>query len=172
MKVFSRARCGLQPPTRPYARQGRPTFASIHHGGVVGGPRPTYLAGKTTWQSWQSYHQNTKGWTDIGYHFGVDALGRLYEGRPISAVPAAVEGANTGSAAFVFMQDGDRYALTWQQRRTLKLLFRDGLPKYGVPPLRTLRVMGHNEFPDHESNKCPGVKILRHLKWRRSRPNK
>jgi hypothetical protein len=153
---------------RPYTPNPRVTVASIHHGGVVGGPRPTFLAGKQTWQSWQAYHMS-KGWTDVAYTFGIDGLGRLYEGRPVTAVPAAVENHNTGSIAFVFMQDGDRFELNWFQRRTLQELFEKGVPAYGVPPLRTLKVRGHNEFSGHESNACPGKHILRHLKWRRGR---
>lgn len=169
LKIFSRARCGLRPvPRASYSTAGPIRIASIHHGGEVGSPRPTFLAGKATWQSWQSYHQG-KGWLDIGYTFGIDGLGRLYEGRPVGALPAAVLGHNLNSIGFVFMQDGDRYGLTWFQRRTLKALFEKGIPEKNVPPLRTLDVRGHREFSGHESNACPGVKILRHLKWRRSR---
>jgi hypothetical protein len=169
MKVFSRARCGLRPPARGYSRQASVTFASIHHGGVVGGPRPTFLAGKSTWRGWQDFHINGRGWSDIAYTFGIDGLGRLYEGRPWWAVPAAVENHNSGSVAFVFMQDGDRYKLNWAQRRTLQTLFEKGLPSHGIPPLRKLDVWGHKEFSGHGSNKCPGSHILRHLKWRRGR---
>jgi N-acetylmuramoyl-L-alanine amidase len=168
LKIFSRQRCGLRPPSRGYARQSQVNVASIHHGGEVGGPRWTFASGKATWQSWQSYHMG-KGWTDIAYQFGVDGRGRLYEGRPPWAVPAAVEGHNTNSIGIVFMQDGDKHGLTVLQRRTLKELFEKGIPEKNVPPLKSMKVAGHKEFSGHYSNACPGERILRHLKWRRSR---
>lgn len=169
MRVFSRDRIGLAPVNGRYSPNGWPKVASIHHGGPVGGPRWTFKAAAETWRSWQRYHQNDRHWVDIGYHFGIDGRGRLYEGRPVSAVPAAVAGHNTGSVAFVFLQDGRAHRLTWMQRRTLKELFEKGVPKRGVPPLKALTVRGHNEFAGHESNECPGNQIARHLRWRRGR---
>jgi len=118
---------------------------------------------------------DSHGWLDIGYHFGVDAFGRLYEGRPVKALPAAVGNHNTGSFAFVFMQDGRTYSLTEGQRELLKKLFEAGIPRLDIPPLKKLAadprsgwgVFGHNEYSGHESNECPGDEILRHLRWRR-----
>ena len=168
MKVFSRARTGLRSPTGGYSQNPRPHFASIHHGGPVGGPRLTFRSAAETWRQWQAYHQS-KGWSDIGYHVGIDGLGRLYAGRPISAVPAAVQNHNTGSVAIVFLQDGRYHRLNALQRRTLRILFESGEPKLGIPPLKGLTVKGHREFSGHGTNECPGDHILRHLKWRRGR---
>lgn len=165
---FSRARIGLRHPSGPFAHQPTVTFASIHHGGEVGAPRMTFSAARATVREWQAYHQG-KGWSDIGYHFLVDGVGRLYQGRPVGAVPAAVEGHNTGSIAICFMQDGDRHKLNAAQRRTLKVLFEHGVPAWGIPALRRLTVKGHNEFSGHHSNACPGRRILAQLKRRRSR---
>lgn len=170
MKVFSRARIGLRKPTGPYGQNPDPTFASIHHAGAVGGPPLTFKSAAAKWRSYQDWHQS-QGWTDIGYHVGIDGLGRLYAGRPVSAVPAAVGGHNTASVGIVFMQDGGQYRLNALQRRTLRLLFEKGEPVLGIPPLKNLRggVKGHREFSGHLSNACPGDHILRHLKWRRGK---
>lgn len=169
MKVFSRQRCGLAPPRGHGAANPRPVAVSIHHGGAVGAPRATFKRAAETWRQFQQFHQDHRGWDDIGYHFGVDALGRLYEGRPVRVVPAAVGGHNTATVAICFLQDGDRHGLTVLQRRTLKRLFERGLPDRGVPPLGRLDVRGHNEFSGHTGNACPGAKIMRHLRWRRDR---
>jgi hypothetical protein len=169
MKVFSRKRVGLRPPKQGYSTQSI-TFASIHHGGPVGPPRMTFAKASQTWRDFQAFHQNSRGWNDIGYHVGIDGLGRLYEGRPAHAVPAAVENHNTGSIGIVFMQDGRYYRLNPLQRRALRLLFEKGEPVLGIPPLKNLKyVKGHNEFIGHLSNECPGKHISRHLKWRRDR---
>jgi hypothetical protein len=167
LKVFSRSRVGLK-PARGYSPNPKPRFASIHHGGPVGGPRMSFAAAASTWRSWQDYHQGHNGWSDIGYHVGIDGLGRLYEGRPVSAVPAAVGGHNTGSVGIVFLQDGRYHKLNYLQRRALRILFEKGEKQLGIPPLKTLQfVKGHNEFAGHYSNECPGGLIAKHLRWRR-----
>ena len=38
----------------------------------------------------------------------------------------------------VFMMDGDRYKLSWFQRRTLKELFEKGIPQKDVRPLKSM----------------------------------
>ena len=167
MKVFSRDRVGLRAPKGSYVDTRPITTASIHHGGPVGGPPMTFAKAAATWRSYQAYHQGN-GWLDIGYNIGVDGLGRLYAGRPVGALPAAVGGHNSHSVGIVFMQDGRYHRLNFLQRRTLRLLFEKGEPVLGLPPLKTLTVKGHKEFTGHEYNECPGTHILRHLKWRRS----
>ena len=165
---FTRKRVGLKPPRMPYTRH-QIRGASIHHGGAVGRPRMTFRAAAQTCREWQAYHQNVKGWSDIGYNLLVDGLGRVYQGRPCWAVPAAVGGHNTGIPGINFMQDGRFHGLNALQRRTLKVLFEHGIPAWGLPPLKTLEVKGHQEYSGHTTNECPGSQIMRHLKWRRGR---
>ena len=45
----------------------------------------------------QDFHQNGRGWTDIGYHYCVDDAGRIYEGVPRDFRGTHVGGANTGN---------------------------------------------------------------------------
>jgi hypothetical protein len=167
---FTRQRIGLR-QSRGSTSAGRLTHCSIHHGGPVGPPRMTFESAARTWREWQAYHQ-AKGWNDIGYNIGIDGLGRLYQGRPVGQLPAAVGGHNSGSFGINFMQDGRSYGLNAAQRQTLAVLFEHGCPKWSIPPLRTLAVRCHNEYPGHESNECPGGHIKRHVRWRRSRPNR
>ena len=168
MKVFSRQRIGLKPPRGPYSSTGSLWHCSIHHGGPVGGPPMTFAKAAETWRNYQAYHQQNNGWLDIGYTAGIDGLGRLYAGRPVGKLPAAVGNHNSGSIGIVFMQDGRYHKLNYLQRRTLRILFEKGEPVLGIPPLKNLKVRGHNEYAGHETNACPGTLILRHLKWRRN----
>lgn len=173
--VYEREDIGLRPPRGGYASRGPLTHASIHHGGPVGGPRMTKAEAVDTWRSWQRYHQDSNGWLDIGYTFGIDGRGRLYEGRPVWALCAAVGLHNTGQISFNFMQDGRYFPLTEAQRETLKVLFEVGIPRLHVPPLKELAVhagdewgvFSHNEYDGHASNACAGEEIIRHLRWRR-----
>jgi len=53
----------------------------------------------------QDFHQNGRGWSDIGYHFVLDESGRVYQGRPFGNEttrfeegPPLVQGAHVGGA--------------------------------------------------------------------------
>jgi hypothetical protein len=149
---------------------------SFHHGGDEGPPRMTFAAAAATWRSWQRFHQGPeRNFIDIGYTFGLDGRGRLYEGRPVWALPAAVGEHNTGSIGIVTIQDGDHFGLTPRATQTLRILLRQGIPELGLPPLRRLvrdprhdvGVFGHREYDGHEGNICPGRRVLWDLKRER-----
>jgi hypothetical protein len=170
IKVFTRRDWGAKPPRNVLAPLGQIRSVVIHHGGPVGGPRWTFKAAAQTCRDWQAYHQNGHGWSDIGYHYLVDARGRLYEGRPPDKLGAHVLAQNTGRVGINFMQDGRSHGLTWLQRRTLRKLFRVKHIKLGLPALKELAkhpgsewgVFGHREVPG-QSTECPGNLILRDL---------
>ena len=165
---FSRERIGYRSPAGDMSPMGRIKGASIHHGGPVGGPRMTFKSARATCLGWQAFHIDERGWSDIGYTFLVDGLGRVYQGRSIRYAPAAVGGHNTGIPGINFMQDGRYFALNPLQRYTLRVMFKYGIPKWGLPPLKDLGfVKGHQEFDGHEGNECPGGHIMRHLRWAR-----
>lgn len=175
LHIVEREDWNARPPRSGYSSRGALYHISIHHGGPVGGPKYGDAAAQTC-RDWQRYHQINNGWIDIGYHFLIGGGGALYEGRPTWALGATVGMHNTGQLGFNFMQDGRYYGLTDQQKRTLKILFEEGIPRLNVPPLKRFAthsgrewgVFSHNEYSGHESNACAGTKIIAHLKWRRA----
>ena len=54
-------------------------------------------------RSIQAYHQDTRGWCDIGYHFLVTEDGRVWEGRPVDRMGAHVAHQNTGNIGVSFV---------------------------------------------------------------------
>jgi hypothetical protein len=165
--VYTRKDWGARAPKSSYSPLGRIESAVIHHGGPVGKPRMTKSAAAETCRSWQSYHMDSNGWNDIGYHFLVDGLGRIYLGRPSDAMGAHVLNQNSNRVGINFMQDGRYYGLTLGQKRTLKKLFKYPHHKLALPALKDLArhpgdrwgVFGHREVPG-QSTECPGDKIL------------
>ena len=170
IRVYTRADWGARPPKGPLAPLGQIRSAVIHHGGPVGAPRWTFAAAAKTCRDWQAFHMDNNSWTDIGYHYLVDALGRLYTGRPVDKLGAHVLAQNTGRVGINFMQDGRSHGLTFMQRRTLRKLFRHEHKRLGLPALKDLvkhpgsewGVFGHREVPG-QSTECPGDLILRDL---------
>jgi hypothetical protein len=167
IKVFTRDDWDARAPRGSYAALGDLRSAVIHHGGPVGAPRWTFEDAAKTCRDWQAFHQNTNGWTDIGYHFLVDALGRLYLGRPVWALGAHVLSQNSHRVGINFMQDGRFHGLTFDQRKTLRKLMRIDHDRLKLPALRKLAnhpgadwgVFGHREVPG-QSTVCPGNLLL------------
>ena len=47
----------------------------------------------------RNWHVNGNGWSDVGYHYFIQKNGNIQEGRPISRIPSAQKGYNTGAIA-------------------------------------------------------------------------
>jgi hypothetical protein len=110
----------------------------------------------------QVYHRAhaAKGWGGIGYHFMLARDGTLICLRPVTLKGAHVGGHNTSNVGVVCNGTvGD--LPTEAQQRTFRWLLENAhtLPK----PHRTDLVLrratrkGHNDWPGHESNACPGT---------------
>lgn len=66
-------KCGLNDCSNPTPMV--PKRITIHHTAGSSKQGPLEI---------QKYHQSTKGWCDIGYHFLIDRYGAIYQGRPFS----------------------------------------------------------------------------------------
>lgn len=87
-------------PTGSYT-QHTPKKITIHN--TAGHYPTTYEDAVTEIQVIQEYHQEGRGWIDIGYHFLVDPGGDIFEGRPILAVGAHVANNNTDNVGISVM---------------------------------------------------------------------
>jgi hypothetical protein len=128
-----------------------PNKITIHH--TAGVNRITGGAGV---KGIQDYHMNTKGWSDIGYHFLIDQDGTIYQGRPENRVGAHVLNQNTGNLGVSLMGDFMTTAPPDAQMKAAAHLVRYLSKKYNIGLNRT-NVKGHGE---RMSTDCPGT-ILR-----------
>jgi hypothetical protein len=92
--LIRRAEWEAAPPKEPYSPHVPKAF-TLHH--TQGNYPLTPEGARREVQFIQDYHQNAKKWIDIGYHFLIDPLGNIYEGRPIKAIGAHVANKNTGN---------------------------------------------------------------------------
>lgn len=114
-------------------------------------------------RSIQAYHQDTRGWCDIGYHMLVTADGRVWEGRPVDKGGSHVGGNNSGNVGFSWVgcfHPGACDSISSAQVPTQASIegagraMRAVAQMYGISPT-TGTVKGHR---DHSgaSTSCPG----------------
>ncbi len=87
----------------PLAPSGNYTNMTFHH--AAGFTATTLEEGRVQVKAIQDFHQNGRGWSDIGYQFVIDRGGRVYQGRPfldasttLDVIPRLALGAHVGGA--------------------------------------------------------------------------
>ena len=108
----------------------------------------------------QDFHQNGRGWNDIGYHFLVDRVGNIYQGRPETVIGAHVGGANTGNIGVCLLgcyhppEVSCLQEITTESREAVVKLFSWISDTYGQSPSLLL---GHRDY--FGSTACPGDNV-------------
>jgi hypothetical protein len=129
----------------------------IHHSASFGRPIDTVGEQRSAMRAMQRFHQDDRGWADIAYHYvvfqpyGTMRRARIYEGRPLSVVPAAQLGHNVGTCAICIVQADP-------ERLKLNTRWRVGRLARRIESPRRLR--GHYEVSPTE---CPGAVIRAQL---------
>ncbi|MEW5952041.1 MAG: hypothetical protein GX447_04485 [Elusimicrobia bacterium] len=100
LNIIKRSYWQASDPKEPYTEH-TPKAITIHH--TSGKITKSLEESIAEIQFIQDYHQNAKGWIDIGYHFVVDSLGNIFEGRPIKVVGAHVYLKNTNNIGISLM---------------------------------------------------------------------
>lgn len=162
-RAFTRRDWKALAPKEPYLASV-PRRATLHH---TSGSRPATLAESLQEVGFiQDFHQNGRGWNDIGYHYLIDAAGRLFEGRPESVLGAHVRGHNAGNIGVAFL--GTHHAPKNHPVPKAQLdAFVDLLVylsrRYAMKPESLL---GHRDYSDTD---CPGDLAAPWLKEARRR---
>lgn len=121
------------------------TSLAVHHSA-------SYMR-STTMRGMQSTHMNGREWADIGYHYGIDLDGNIYEGRNIGVRGASVAGFNTGTIGVVVMGNFNSEVPTMAQLTALQTLATWLARRYALTHLA-----GHREFNDYTT--CPGTNMM------------
>ncbi|MGE0193417.1 MAG: peptidoglycan recognition family protein [Planctomycetota bacterium] len=99
----------------------------------------------------QRFHQDTRGWADIGYHFVIGRDGKVYEGRSLAVQGAhAGGGNNVENLGISVMGNFEQDLPTDVQMETLKRFLVAAAARYRLAP-DTL--FGHRDF---KPTACPG----------------
>jgi len=122
------------------------TTAIIHHSALSYEDGPRRI---------QQYHIVKNEYADIAYHFLVDGLGTLYEGRDIGVRGAHTGGANTGTLGICLL--GNFSVLdgpTQAQLNTVRVLVPYLSRTYGIT-----HFAGHSTFQPGVTE-CPGLNFI------------
>ena len=93
--MVTRAQWNARSPTSVSYLSMPVSYVFIHHGAGPTAACTTQSACSANWKSYQNYHMDTNGWSDIGYSFGVGEDGLIYEGRGWNRTGAHTSGYNS-----------------------------------------------------------------------------
>jgi hypothetical protein len=103
-------------------------------------------------RSHQAFHIDGRGWSDIAYHFLVDANGHIYAGRPVTAVGDTGTNYDPTDHLLVCAEgDFDRHAIPGAQVAAVADVLAWGAVHFGVDPAT---IQGHRDWA---ATSCPGA---------------
>lgn len=180
MHIKGRHEWGAEPPRRPLTPldPSQVTDVYIHH--TTGAQQPEI-------QPWlraiQRFHQESRGWNDIGYSYIVDRNGSVWEGRGRNA-GAHTQGYNSRSIGIAYLGDGAE-RVPDPALRSINLLIDEMARRYPIRIVRGHRNVGKTACPGdvlygwllagrpmpRPPSPVPDVRDgwRRHLAWMRSR---
>ena len=110
----------------------------------------------------QTYHMDSRGWCDVGYHFLIGIDGTIYEGRPLHLLGAHVASNNTGNIGVSFVGCFHTSGCAGLGPSTPPRAMIDAAGRligtlsrlYGIS-VSSSNVRGHRDHPG-QSTTCPG----------------
>ncbi len=99
----------------------------------------------------QAFHQDGRGWADIGYHWLIGRDGRVYEGRPLGVQGAHAGGSNNvGNLGVSVIGDFSARLPEPPQLHAVRAFLARAVRRHGLGPAS---VFGHRDF---KATACPG----------------
>ncbi|MCI3325437.1 peptidoglycan recognition protein [Escherichia coli] len=122
----------------------------IHHG--TGSECFTRSSCEAIVRSYQNYHMDTNGWSDIGYNFIVGEDGHVYEGRGWNHIGAHTQGYNSNGIAICVIGDFTNHVPNDAALNAVKQMISCAESNHKITATYTLK--GHR---DVGSTACPGT---------------
>ena len=133
-----------------------PSMVTVHHSAT---PLPDSISPAARVRQIQSYHIDSRGWCDIGYHFMVDWNGDIWQGRAETVTAAHVAYHNTNNVGVSFLGTYTNTAATATQLDKAGALLAWLADVYMIPVDRD-HLLGHRDWV---ANECPGEQLYHQL---------
>ncbi|XP_046374928.2 peptidoglycan-recognition protein SC2-like isoform X2 [Haliotis rufescens] len=147
-RIISREEWGARSPSSITNLTAAARYAFIHHG------ESRTCSGQSSCsaivRSYQNYHMDTNGWTDIGFNFLIGEDGNVYEGRGWDREPAYTRGYDSDSLGFCMIGNFTTHVPNSAALNTLKDLIACGVNMGKIRCsyiLRGHRDMGNTDCP-------------------------
>ncbi len=129
---------------------------TIHHTAMPDDELPDEIDTKLRLQKILMWHKSNNKWADMGYHYVIDAEGKVWEGRSIKyqGAHAGNETLNVGNIGVVLIGNFDLHELPEKQRIALFDFVHFLKAKYKIG---SGNIFGHEHFKD---TKCPGKFVM------------
>ncbi|XP_050961938.1 N-acetylmuramoyl-L-alanine amidase-like [Labeo rohita] len=134
-------------------------YLFIHHTYSPSRPCTTFDQCASDMRSMQQYHQQTNGWSDIGYNFVAGSDGNMYEGRGWDWVGAHAYGYNSISYGVCFIGDYTSTLPSTSAMNMVRYNFIDCAISRG-DLASTYSLYGHRQA---DSTECPGNTLYREI---------
>jgi hypothetical protein len=144
-------RPSLEVDRRRLGPLGRPFRITVHHSATT--PRQgSWAATCAAIRGIQKFHMVQRGWADIGYHFVIDRVGRIWEGRPASFQGAHAGNAqlNRGNLGILVLGNFERREPTAAEEAALFWLLEQLTGYYGIG---ADHILCHRDL---KATRCPG----------------
>jgi hypothetical protein len=122
----------------------------LHH---TWSPDTTQYRGKATWEAIRNYHVRERGWSDIGYHYGVGPEGSVWRLRPLTRAGAHVLNRNQHTVGVVLLGNFDVEDPLIKGLPTAAQVTRALVERF---KLTAGQIRFHREF---QPKTCPGTRI-------------
>lgn len=117
-------------------------------------------------RAFQRYHQDDRGWADLGYHFVIDRCGRIWEGRNLrhQGAHAGSTQLNKGNVGISLMGNFEEQILVAEQKDSLAGLLSVLCREYDLKPWQ---ISTHKEL---KQTACPGAHLQRFVDLLKASP--
>lgn len=129
---------------------------TVHHDAIDSSSIRTRSDAIRRLESIRSGHVSRE-WADIGYHFVIDPMGNVWEGRPLRYQGAHVSDQNPRNMGVMVMGNFMEQSPTSAARSALDGFLRRQMERYGLP---VTRVHTHRELGP---TLCPGTTLQAHM---------
>src|SRR5262245_1636222 len=157
LRILPRSSWGPRPMGRDVDPMGTPRQITIHHSATPFRGTSEFETA-TEIRNIQRIHQSVSGWADIGYHYVVDRVGRIWEARPLSVqgAHAGNREANRGNIGICLLGNFEEEPIPPKQVEGLKAILAECMSRYKIT---AKRVYSHREIRSLyglRSTECPG----------------